>query len=174
MIETENLQLVPCELAHFEAIVNVPKRLEQLLDVSIADEWISFPEAMPYGYEYLKTNPDALGWWTYLFVHARDKMLIGWGGYKGKADESGTVEIGYDIAPSYRNRGLATEAAQGLVDYAFSHPHVKAVDAHTLAEVNSSTKVLEKIGMKNVGSLHDPDDGEIWHWRLDKAHYRKA
>ncbi len=88
MIETESLKLISCEIAHFEAIVNDPKRLEQLLGVAVADEWASFPEAMPYGYEYLKANPDALGWWTYLFVHAEDKMLIGSGGFKGKADES--------------------------------------------------------------------------------------
>ncbi len=95
-------------------------------------------------------------------------MLIGSGGYKGKADDAGVVEIGYGIAPAYRNRGLATEAAQGLVDYAFSQPHIKYVDAHTLAEVNPSTKVLEKIGLKNIESLTDPDEGEIWHWRLER------
>ena len=174
MIETKNLKLIPCELAHFEAIVNDPKQLEGLLDVSVADEWISFPEAIAYGYEYLKTNPDALGWWTYLFVHTKDKMLIGSGGYKGKADESGMVEIGYGIAPEYRNRGLATEAAQGLVDYAFSQPKIEVIDAHTLAEVNPSTKVLERIGMKNIETLHDPDEGEVWHWRLSREDYLKA
>jgi len=174
MIETKNLKLIPCELAHFEAIVNDPKQLEGLLDVSVADEWISFPEAMPYGYEYLKTNPDALGWWTYLFIHTQDKRLIGSGGYKGKADESGMVEIGYGIAPEYRNRGLATEAAQGLVDYAFSQPKIEVIDAHTLAEVNPSTKVLERIGMKNIETLHDPDEGEVWHWRLSREDYLKA
>ena len=168
MIETENLKLIPCDLAHFEAMVNDPKQLERMLDVSIADEWISFPEAIPFGYEYLKANPDALSWWTYLFVHTKDKMLIGTGGYKGKADDAGVVEIGYSVAPAYRNRGLATEAAQGLVVYAFAQPYVKAVDAHTLAEVNPSTKVLEKIGLKNIESLTDPDDGEIWHWRLER------
>ena len=52
MIETANLKLIPCELAHFEAIVNDPQQLEQMLGVSVAEEWISFPEAMPYGYEY--------------------------------------------------------------------------------------------------------------------------
>lgn len=139
-----------------------------MLDVSIIDGWTSFPEAMPYGYEYLKTNPDALGWWTYLFVHAADKTLIGLGGYKGQPNDSGTVEIGYEIAPAYRNRGLATEAAQGLMDYAFAQPQIETVDAHTLAEVNPSTKVLEKIGMKNIETLTDPDDGELWHWRLNR------
>ncbi len=167
MIETANLKLIPCELAHFEAILDDPKRLGGMLGVSVADGWMSFPEAIPHGYKYLKANPDALGWWMYLFIHAGDKMLIGLGGFKGVVDEAGMVEIGYEIAPDYRNRGLATEAAQGMIDYAFSQPGIKIVDAHTLAEVNPSTSVLEKIGMKNIGTINDPEDGEIWHWRLE-------
>ncbi len=168
MIETENLKLIPCELKHFEAILHDAKRLEGMLGVSIADGWMSFPEAIPHGYENLKADPDVLGWWMYLFMHGADKMLIGLGGFKGRVDEAGMVEIGYEIAPDYRNRGLATEAAQGMVDYAFSQPGIKIVDAHTLAEANPSTSVLEKIGMKNIGTLHDPHDGEIWHWRLER------
>ena len=48
--------------------------------------------------------------------------------------KKGVVEIGYAIAPAYRNRGLATEAAQGLVDYALSQPHIKMVDAHSRSD----------------------------------------
>jgi RimJ/RimL family protein N-acetyltransferase len=174
MIETEDLKLIPCELAHFEAILHDPKRLEQMLGVSIADEWVTFPEAIPYGYEYLKANPDALGWWMYLFVHAADKILIGLGGFKGRPDESGMVEIGYSIAPAYRNRGLARAAAQAMIDYAFSHRQVSAVDAHTLAQTNPSTRVLEKVGMKKIESQHDPEHGEVWHWRLSREDYQKS
>ncbi|MBA2340634.1 MAG: GNAT family N-acetyltransferase [Pyrinomonadaceae bacterium] len=173
MIETANLRLVPCELKHFEAILNDQKQLEQMLGVTVFNNWFDFPgvagiEAIQFGYEYLKAHPDAFGWWAYLLIHIKDQVLIGQCGFKGKVDEAGMVEIGYAIVPAYRCRGLATEAAQGLIDYAFSHPHVEMVDAHTLAEVNPSTRVLEKVGMKNIGSLHDPDDGEIWHWRLNK------
>jgi RimJ/RimL family protein N-acetyltransferase len=179
MIETANLKLIPCELQHFEAILKDQKQLEQLLGVTVFDNWFDFPgvagiEAIQFSYQYLKAHPDALGWWTYLFVHVKDNVLVGLGGYKGKADESGMVEIGYAIVPAYRCRGLATEAAQGLIDYAFSHAHIKTVDAHTLAERNASVRVLEKAGMKNVGTVHDPDDGEIWHWTLSKEGYRKA
>jgi RimJ/RimL family protein N-acetyltransferase len=168
MIETENLKLIPSELAHFEAILRDPSRLERMLDISMADGWIEFPEAMSYGYEYLKAHPSALNWWTYLFIHKTDRALVGVGGFKGPANDAGMVEIGYSISPQYRNRGLATEAAQGLADFAFSHAHVKTVDAHTLAEVNPSTRVLEKIGMRNTGAIQDPEDGELWHWRLSR------
>ena len=174
MIETKRLKLIPFELAHFEAVLNDPQRLAEMLGVAIAEGWAAFPESIPYSYKYLKSHPDALGWWTYLFIHTNEKTLIGYGGFKGKADESGMVEIGYSIAPTWRTRGLATEAAQGLIDYAFSHPHVKTVDAHTLAETNPSTSVLKKVGMKFVGAVNDPEDGDIWHWRLSREDYQKA
>lgn len=173
MIETENLTLVPCELAHFEALLNDPQRLAGMLGVTIAEGWAAFPESIPHSYKYLKAHPDALGWWTYLFIHTKEQALVGFGGFKGKADESGMVEIGYSIAPAWRIRGLATEAAQGLIDYAFSHPQIKMVDAHTLAEINPSTRVLKKVGMRYVKALHDPEDGDVWHWRLSREDYRK-
>ena len=177
MIKTANLKLIPCELRHFEAILKEQKHLEQMLGVKVFDNWFDFPgvagiEAVRFGYEYLNANPDALDWWTYLFIHVVDNALVGQGGFKGKADEAGTVEIGYAIVLAYRGRGLATEAARGLVDYAFSHPHIKQVDAHTLAERNASTRVLEKVGMRRVGTARDPDVGEVWHWSLSREDYR--
>jgi len=179
IIQTANLKLIPCELQHFEAILNDQKELEQILGVTVFDNWFDFPgvagiEAMKYAYEYLQSHPDALGWWTYLFIYVKDNALIGPGGYQGKADESGMVEIGYSIIPAYQGRGLATEAAKALIDHAFSHVHIRMVDAHTLAEHNASTRVLEKVGMTHVGTSQDPDVGEAWHWRLSKENYRKA
>lgn len=173
MIETANLQLLPCELSHFEALLRGKRELEQILQVRIPDGWPHFPQAMPMGHKYLKRDPSLLGWWTYLFIHPKEGALVGSGGFKGKADDAGMVEIGYEIAPEYRRRGLATEAARGLVDYAFSHQHVQMVDAHTLGERNASVKALERIGMKYMGALADPELGEIWHWRLSREEYER-
>ena len=174
MIQTRSLQLIPCELIHVEAIIRNKKELESILGASVPDGWPQYAESMPYAYEHLKADPSLLGWWTYLFIHPENKALVGSGGFKGKADESGMVEIGYEVAPEYRNRGLATEAAQGLIDYAFSYPHIKSVEAHTLAKANPSTRVLERIGMKYVGKVYDAEDGEIWHWRLTREDYERS
>jgi [ribosomal protein S5]-alanine N-acetyltransferase len=173
MIETARMKLVPCELAHFEAIINDPQILADMLQVTIADGWLSFPEAISQGYEYLKANKDARGWWMYFFIHKADRKLIGTGGFKGKPDATGKVEIGYEIAPAYRNHGLATEAARGLIDHAFSYPQIKTIDAHTLAEFNHSTRVLEKSGMKQIETICDPEDGNVWRWRLNREDYEK-
>jgi len=174
MIETLRLQLVPCELSHFEALINDESRLAALLQVEIDPDWLGFDaarEAMPHAYDFLKTHPSALGWWTYLFIHKPDRTLIGLGGFKGEVTDDGMVEIGYEIAPTYRRRGLASEAAQGMIDHSFAHADVKRVDAHTLPERNASTGVLEKVGMKLLGAVIDPDDGKVWHWSLRREQY---
>lgn len=179
MIETASLKLLPCEVAHLEAILTDQRQLARMLGVTVFDDWFVFPgiagiEAIQYSCDYLKAHPEAQGWWAYLFLHLRDRALVGMGGFKGVADAEGMVEIGYAIIPAYEGRGLATEAAQGMIDYAFSHPHIKMVDAHTLAEPNASTKVLTKVGMKFVGAVNDPDEGTVWHWRLLREDYRGA
>jgi RimJ/RimL family protein N-acetyltransferase len=176
MIESVRLQLIPCELKHFEAILGDEQALASMLGVSIDDDWLGFEaakEAMQPSYEYLKAHPDALGWWMYLLIHSADRKLIGLVGYKGRPDEAGMVEIGYSLSTRYRLRGLATEAARSLVDHAFSYPEIKRVIAHTLPERNGSVRVLEKLGMKLVGTVIDPDDGEVWHWSLGRDDYKK-
>jgi RimJ/RimL family protein N-acetyltransferase len=174
VIETPNLLLIPCELPHFEALLKDHNELAKVLRVTLTDDWLGFPDAeetMQPSYEYLKSHPSVLGWWTYLFIHTADHTLIGVGGFKGEPNAEGIVEIGYAIAPAYRGRGLATEAASGMLKYAFSHPEVSRVDAHTLPERNPSTRVLERVGMRYVGVVNDPEDGEVWHGRVRREEY---
>ena len=173
MIETERLKLIPCSHAHCEAALRDERELAELLGVSLAENWTQFPEAMPAAYAMLKANPENLGWAMYFFIHKNDNSLVGNGGFKGVFDENGTVEIGYAFSPVYWNQGLATEAAKGLTEYAFANANVKMVDAHTLAEENASTRVLQKCGMTKIGEKFDDEDGHIWHWRISREEYEQ-
>ncbi|PZV10782.1 MAG: GNAT family N-acetyltransferase [Leptolyngbya sp.] len=168
MLKSDRLLLFSCALEHLDWLETNPSKLEQHLGISIPEHWTEFPEVIPYSYKALKLDPSLAGWWTYLFIHAADKVLIGFGGFKGKPDDSGMVEIGYEIIPAYQNQGLATETALKLIDYAFTHPFVTVVQAHTLAALNASTRVLEKVGMKQVEAFHDPEDGDLWRWQLNR------
>jgi RimJ/RimL family protein N-acetyltransferase len=168
MIKTERLNLIACEIEHFDAFDRDENELAEMLDVELTEGWLVFPEVISHSRDFLKNNPDAANWWMYFFIHAVDQKLVGNGGFKGKPDDAGTVEIGYAVAPAYRRKGLATEAAQGLIDFAFSHPQIQTVQAHTLAEENESVKVLRKVGMNFVKELNDPEDGDIWQWQLKR------
>ncbi|NJK49205.1 GNAT family N-acetyltransferase [Candidatus Gracilibacteria bacterium] len=172
MIETKQLKLIPCQLKHFEAILSDRQELELILGAIVPDNWTDFFDVIPDMYRSLLSDPSLLEWGAYLFIHREDNILIGWGGFKGKADARGIVEIGYEIIPLYRNRGLATEAAWGLIEYAFSYSHIKSIQAQTLAINNASTKLLQNIGMQFVGTTDDPNEGGIWHWYLSKENYK--
>jgi [ribosomal protein S5]-alanine N-acetyltransferase len=173
MIETERLQLIACNKMHLNALIQSEQALADLLAVKLAENWLVFPEAAPYSLQMLEKNPQVLRWGMHLFVHKGENKIIGNGGFKGVADENGMVEIGYALSPAYENQGFATEAARGMIDYAFSWSNVRMVDAHTLAEENASVRVLQKCGMTKIAEKDDEEDGPIWQWRILREDFER-
>jgi [ribosomal protein S5]-alanine N-acetyltransferase len=92
--------------------------------------------------------------------------LVGWGGFKGPPRE-GVVELGYEIAESHRERGLATAAVRAIVAEAFADDRVDAVIAHTLTESNASNRVLEKVGFRFDGEARERDT-PVWRYSLSR------
>ncbi|MFD2574655.1 GNAT family N-acetyltransferase [Spirosoma soli] len=168
-ITTERLSLLPPDLLTYGMLFLGPSDLGFHLDISVPDVLSEFGnEPFHYVYARIGKDPSEGPWWLYLFIHREQRALVGIGGYKGKPDEQGVVEIGYEIYEPYRNQGLATEAAQGLIRWAFEHPEVTLVKAHTLAEENASVKVLRHCGMTFTDAFEDPDDGALWQWQLSR------
>jgi ribosomal-protein-alanine N-acetyltransferase len=168
MIQTERLELVPCDVEHLEAALYDRAHLAQLLRVAVPQNWPVFPESLKTAYQALKIDPKLRGWLTYFFVLRQAKVLIGSGGYKGRADRMGFVEIGYSVIPDFRDRGLATEAARGLVEHAFLEQTVNVVCAHTLAGRHASARILEKLGMRRTRLIDDSRFGPVWRWELKR------
>jgi RimJ/RimL family protein N-acetyltransferase len=61
-----------------------------------------------------------------------------------------TTEFGlfWVIDPRHQRRGYATEAAQAMIDYAFSHLHLKRIVATTDFSNLASQQVMRHVGMK--------------------------
>lgn len=163
-IETERLLLVACEARHLEALLESPARFEREFGWSVADDITEFPEAWEHSLAALRKNPAAAAWGGRMAILKAEGRLVGMGGYKGAPGPNGTVEIGYEVAPAYRGRGLASEITEGLCRRAWVEPGVQTILAHTLPEENASTRVLVKAGFVKTGEVTDPDDGLIWRW----------
>lgn len=174
MIVTRRLQLIPCTVQHYEAVLRGNKILSRLLGVRVRNGWTASPEAVLVSYDRLKNDPSLFGWFFYMIIHKKNKELIGTGGFKGKPDHEGTVEIGYEIRPDYREQGYATETAAALIRFAFSQPAVQKVVAHTLEEYNPSVKVLQNNQLKFAGAFPDQEDGKLWRWELKREDYNEA
>lgn len=164
MIHTARLTLHFCTADHLARLIEGAESFQAAYGWPVMEGYLEFPEALPWMLANLEKHPAP--WGSYLYIHRHDHTLLGMGGYKGAPDAVGMVEIGYGVAHAYRNQGYASEAARALLDYAFTHPEVQRVWAHTLPEVNYSTKVLEKCGMHCLGSIHDDEEGEVWRWAI--------
>ena len=94
-------------------------------------------------------------------------LIIGSGGFVGRPRKR-EVEIGYEVAPGFRGRGLGLGAASALTEQAFDSGEVTSVIAHTLAVEGPSTKVLVRLGFTNEEELQDPQGTTVWRWRLSR------
>ncbi|HAQ38619.1 MAG TPA: GNAT family N-acetyltransferase [Saprospirales bacterium] len=169
LIETKNLKLIPCDAEILHSAIQGNEFIAHKLNVTVQDNWTEFGIGpLQYSLDKLTESEDEKGWLTYFPIHKHDNRLIGNGGYKGKPTTDGTVELGYEIAPSYRNLGLASEMTNGLIKNAFNDQRVKSIIAHTLREENPSTKILKKFGFEWIEEIYDPDDGFIWKWELKR------
>jgi len=90
--------------------------------------------------------------------------LVGETGFHGPPDGSGTVEVGYGVLPGWREMGIATEATRVLISHAFERDGprglrlpgvrrggVRRVVARCMPDNPASQRVLERLGMSQVG-----------------------
>ncbi|MBC7807387.1 MAG: GNAT family N-acetyltransferase, partial [Akkermansiaceae bacterium] len=81
-----------------------------------------------------------IGW--FLLRPATDHRFAAEVGFR--ADE---LELGYRFRRAFWDKGLATEGARALVEYAAMDANVSAVVAVALKENVASTRVMEKVGL---------------------------
>jgi RimJ/RimL family protein N-acetyltransferase len=64
-------------------------------------------------------------------------------------------ELGYWISPLCSGKGLVTEAAKKMLAYGFEVLKLQKIKATCVTENIASEKVLQKIGMRHVGTQKD-------------------
>ena len=171
VIETERLWLLPITPEQMTAYSLSRSDLARLIGATVPENWPVCPEGMEYWRAKSNVLRESKGWAGYVYIHKKDNTVIGDGGFKGPPDAKGEVEMGYAILPEYRGKGLGTEAAKALVDWAFYHPEVESIVAETLPEAKGSMRVLEKLRMAYQGIRVDPGEGRVFLWRLRRKDF---
>lgn len=75
------------------------------------------------------------------------------------------LELAYGIAPNYWNQGLATEAAQALMQYGFDKLQFDRIAASTDAPNLASIRVMQKLGMTE-SRRSTPNGSELVHYSI--------
>lgn len=157
-LTTERLELVAGDGESGRAELTDRGLLAKLLGARVPSEWpppLNDEASTNWFTEYAEANPDAIGWamWYWLLRDSDgDLVAIGNGGFKGKPDPSGRVEVGYSVLEAHQRKGYAPEAVRALIAWAFSHRQVERIRAHTLPDLAPSIRVLEKCGFVRLGA----------------------
>jgi RimJ/RimL family protein N-acetyltransferase len=88
---------------------------------------------------------------VYQLIRESDSLVLGDIGFHAPPDRSGTVTVGYGLAPAARGQGFATEALRALIDWALDQPGVRRVEADTAHGNFASRRVMERAGMRFIG-----------------------
>ncbi len=104
-------------------------------------------------------------WITYWLIWMKSERFgVGFLGFKGVPSEHGEVEIGYGIDPKFQNKGIMTEAAKALIEWAFQDNRCIRITAPNTRKDNlASNRVLAKLGMRVFQESED-----TLSWCLDK------
>ena len=145
-IETERLTLKKLRLADKERLVSL------IGDVRVSETLIEVPH--PY------TDEDAENWLNivnsseFKLSIFQNNVLIG--GIGLTPEDDGYCELGYWLGFEYWGRGYATESCSALLNYVKTNTSYKNFKATVNKGNTGSSKVLEKIGFRQIG------EGEVF------------
>ncbi len=154
-----------------ERLVLIPLKMDELEEL-VKDYKDVVPELSQAYNEMLEScrqHPEQLLWYTsWKICKADDLSVVGFAGFKGVHQEAS--EIGYGIEEEYQGNGYATEAVQGLCNWAFSTELVHTIVAEAEAHNQASLKVLQKNGFLPTGEMGEEGPRFLKQlvWGMDK------
>lgn len=147
LIKTERLILRPFILSDAKDIPDYTGGFtvaDTTLDVSypykhgMAEQWVSLHRKKHHDDELI----------NYAITLNSDDTIIGSIGLIIIDQRSNIAELGYCVAKDFWNKGICTEAAIALVDYAFKHYCLNKIVAMHILGNPKSGRVMQKIGMR--------------------------
>lgn len=144
MIKTTRLILRPIQESDMEAIHEYAGDREITMMMFLPNETKSETEKFVYDSiaEWKNENPKDRE-----FVIVYKDNVIG-GINLESCNEERIYEIGWIVNKNYRGKGIASEAARALVEYAFDFLGARKIIAHCDSKNKASEKVMMKIGMQ--------------------------
>jgi RimJ/RimL family protein N-acetyltransferase len=114
----------------------------------------------------LEADPDYLPWSLRVMALKPDLRFVGHFNFHTKPGADylkelapGAVEMGYFVLPAFRRRGLAEEAALGMMDWATRSHSISRFVVSISPDNAPSVAMARKLGFALIGSHIDEEDG---------------
>jgi RimJ/RimL family protein N-acetyltransferase len=131
-----------------------------------------FVDGWPVGHEgffrsrldQMRADPTLQPWLIRALVLRDSREVVGHAGFHGPPGVNGkrdpdAVEVGYEVFPAFRGRGLATEAAAALIGWARDGHGIRRFIASIAPSNDPSLAIAAKLGFVRTGEQWDEEDG---------------
>ena len=162
-VRSERLELVPMSLGLMEALLRGDLVAAQgVVGYRIPSDWPQVMESvLRYRIPIAQAQPESLPLLLRAMVLRADpEVVVGRLGFHGPVDDDGMLEIGYEVFPAYRRRGYAREAVVAMFRWAQQDPAVRRFRASVSPHNLPSRNLVTALGLIQVGSQWDEEDGE--------------
>jgi RimJ/RimL family protein N-acetyltransferase len=167
VLRTARLDLVPMHAGIVEAVLLGRRHdAERFTGATMPARWPN-PELVERAFsltlEAIREDPTGRLWGARVVIAGREepRRVVGSIVYKSAPAGDGICEIAYGVEEGSQGQGFATEAVSASVAWALRQPGARAVHASTFAWHKASVRVLEKVGMKPVGTSEHETMGEM-------------
>jgi RimJ/RimL family protein N-acetyltransferase len=110
-------------------------------------------------FDQMRSDPESQQWLVRAMVlREGGRAMVGHIGFHGPPAD-GMLELGYTVFSRYRRHGLATEAAQAMMDWASMQAPVQRFRVSIAPDNEASLAMAAKMGFKQVGEQIDDVDG---------------
>jgi [ribosomal protein S5]-alanine N-acetyltransferase len=171
-LQTDRLTLLPITRDLVEAVLSGDRALaEKLVGARFPDLWPGralVERAFSCPIEKLRRDPDAWLWGARVLVPKDESVIVGSVVLNGRPD-GGVVEVAYGVDEAFQGKGYATEGTRAVVTWALEQREVSRVQACTFPWHRASQKVLEKVGMHQVGFRETDMFGDLLLYERGKA-----
>lgn len=157
ILSTSRLRLEPYQDSHFEGLL-------ALNSDPVVMHFIEPPETADDVRMQILTATmlwERLGHSRWAVIDRETQQLVGAGNIQHLyEDEANPLEVGWRLRPEHWGKGFATEAGHAMLRFAFDHLKVPEIYAVADPENHASHRVMQRLGMRYVGSLPfgDPTD----------------
>lgn len=163
-----NIHLIEVEDSHFESMLNG----EQSVGIyRIPPGGVEEPVVLEIVRRMTRALHDAGCRASWLMVENGE--IVGLCSYR-RPPENGRVEIGYGVAPTRRERGIATRAVAAMLCVIETDLSIHTIEAETTINNPASGAVLRKNGFLQTGERIDQEDGPVIQWAAKVRRHTNA
>jgi len=110
-----------------------------------------------------KIKNNSLSYWA--ITQKENEKLIGTICLFDFSEELKKCEIGYELLTEYQGKGIMSESAKKIIEYAIQTLGLKTIDAYTHKENQSSTKLLIELKFERT-NIVDESNSDLTLFRL--------